>query len=103
MDRSDQYHIVKTTEVRESRDGSSRAQFVEGTSVPASTAYEYGLAGEDAPFVSARPDGEEPDVAPNDDPVFTTTDDGEVRANKNAPENKAKQSVSENRAAKQGA
>lgn len=94
MDSSDRYHVVKTTEVRESRDGSGRMQFVEGDSVPASTAYEYGLAGADAPFVSARPEGEEPDVAPNDDPVFST-EGGEVRANKGAPQNKAKNSAPE--------
>lgn len=79
MDRPESYHIVKTSEIKQSRNGTSFMQFAEGTQVPLHVAYEYGLV-EDAAVVSARPEGETPATA-NDDPVFTRSEGA-------APENR---------------
>ena len=90
MDRPTEYHIVKTSEVRQSRSGRSSMQFAEGTKVPLHVAYEYGLIDE-LQLISARPEGEEPAVAPNDDPVFDQRSEGAAPENRMepAPENRS--------------
>lgn len=93
MDRPTEYHIVTTSEVRQSRSGKSAMQFAAGTKVPLHVAYEYGLI--DAPqAVSARPEGEEPATAPNDDPVFERSE-GAAPENRMEPalENRGYESV----------
>lgn len=81
MDRSDRYHIVETSEVRESRDGKSRMQFAAGTRVPIRVAYDYGLVDETG-AVLARPEDEKPAIAENDAPI-------DFRSEGAAPENRA--------------
>lgn len=90
MDRPDTYHIVKTSEVRESRDGKSRMQFAEGTRVPLAVAYDYGLV-DDASTAMARPEDEKAAVAENDEPV-TFRSEGAAPENRMepAPSNRSK-------------
>lgn len=80
MDNDSKFHVVKISEVRESRDGKTRIQFAEGTRVPLHTAYEYGLVDESG-VATARPEDEKPDIADNDEPVS-------FRAEGSAPENR---------------
>lgn len=81
MDNDSKFHVITTSEVRESRDGKTRTQFAAGTRVPLAVAYDYGLVDEYG-VALARPEDEKPDVAENDDPVFVQ------RAEKAAPENR---------------
>lgn len=92
MDNDSKFHIVKTSEVRESRDGKTRTQFAAGTRVPLAVAYDYGLVDE-AGVAVARPEDEKPDIAENDDPVFAQ------RAERAAPENRM-EAAPDNRKAK---
>lgn len=79
MDRPETYYIVKQSEIRRSRNGTSSMQFAEGTKVPIHVAYEYGLV-DDPRVLTVRPEDEKPATA-SDEPVFT-------RAERAAPENR---------------
>lgn len=92
MDRPEEYHVVETSEIRETKDGTSRMQFAAGTRVPLSTAAEYGLV-ESAPVLVVRE--EKPDVAENDEPV-----DFGQRSEQTAPENRAEGAAPQNRGRK---